>query len=169
MTEFFAGQFQECRRIGRIRQSLMDIGAEKTIAGQSKKVCIQRYSANGVSAAADQHRIVGNRDPEVGGKGDEFFCPSGMKTICKDNCFPGIQRAFLTRRPKGGIGTSLRFVCAEITVLSGIGAAFKTGENLHIGKLSLDGGELHVSGRIDSVAYEDDVQPQGGLFARLFG
>ena len=44
-----------------------------------------------------------------------------------------------------------------------------TGEDLHIGKLSLDGGELHVDGRIDSVSYEDGGQERGGLFHRLFG
>lgn len=41
--------------------------------------------------------------------------------------------------------------------------------NLHIDKLSLDGGELHVDGRIDSVAYEDEGQGRSGFFSRLFG
>ena len=36
-------------------------------------------------------------------------------------------------------------------------------------KLSLDGGELHVDGRIDSVTYEDEGRSQGGFFSRLFG
>ena len=44
-----------------------------------------------------------------------------------------------------------------------------TGEDLHIGKLSLDGGELHVDGRIDSVAYEEGGREQGGFLRRLFG
>ena len=44
-----------------------------------------------------------------------------------------------------------------------------SGEDLHIGKLSLDGGELHVDGRIDSVTYEDEGQNRGGFFSRLFG
>ena len=34
-----------------------------------------------------------------------------------------------------------------------LGTLVITGEDLHIGKLSLDGGELHVDGRIDSVSY----------------
>ena len=42
-------------------------------------------------------------------------------------------------------------------------------ESLHIGKLSLDGGELHVDGRIDSLLYEDADRPSGGLLSRLFG
>ena len=36
-------------------------------------------------------------------------------------------------------------------------------------KLSLDGGELHVDGRIDSVAYEEGGREQGGFLRRLFG
>ena len=44
-----------------------------------------------------------------------------------------------------------------------------TGEDLHIGKLSLDGGELHVDGRIDSVTYEEGGREQGGFLRRLFG
>ena len=44
-----------------------------------------------------------------------------------------------------------------------------TAESLHIGKLSLDGGELHVDGRIDSLLYEDTDRPSGGLLSRLFG
>lgn len=44
------------------------------------------------------------------------------------------------------------------------------GEDLHIGKLSLDGGELHVDGRVDSLAYEDGGRESGGGFLRrLFG
>ena len=49
------------------------------------------------------------------------------------------------------------------------GTLIVTGENLHIGKLSLDGGELHVDGRIDAVSYEDNTGDQGGFFRRLFG
>lgn len=40
------------------------------------------------------------------------------------------------------------------------------GQELHIEKLSLDGGDLKVEGSIDSISYEE--QPvRGGLFARL--
>ena len=41
------------------------------------------------------------------------------------------------------------------------------GENLHIEKLSLDGGDLHVEGSVDSLTYEDDTREKGGFFARL--
>ena len=49
------------------------------------------------------------------------------------------------------------------------GVLIITGSNLHIGKLSLEGGELHVDGQIDSLAYEDDRRQGGGFFSRLFG
>ena len=43
------------------------------------------------------------------------------------------------------------------------------GEDLHIEKLSLDGGDLKVEGTIDSLTYEDSGRDRaGGLFARLF-
>ena len=48
------------------------------------------------------------------------------------------------------------------------GTLVVTGEGLHIGKLSLDGGELHVDGRIDGVNYEEDQPVSRGLFSRLF-
>ena len=41
------------------------------------------------------------------------------------------------------------------------------GENLHIEKLSLDGGDLKVDGDIDSVSYEEESGGRGGFFSRL--
>lgn len=53
---------------------------------------------------------------------------------------------------------------------TGAGVLVVSGESLHIGKLSLDGGELHVDGRIDALTYEDAPEVRGGgLFSRLFG
>ena len=62
-----------------------------------------------------------------------------------------------------------RFDETEIVMNTAEGVLVVTGENLHIGKLSLDGGELHVDGRIDSLAYEDTPAGRGGLLSRLFG
>ena len=42
------------------------------------------------------------------------------------------------------------------------------GEELHIEKLSLDGGDLRVEGMVDSLTYEDDGGVRGGFLARLF-
>ena len=49
------------------------------------------------------------------------------------------------------------------------GTLIITGEELHIGKLSLDGGEMQVDGRIDAVTYEDTEVRQGSFLSRLFG
>ena len=62
-----------------------------------------------------------------------------------------------------------RFDENEIVMTTGEGALVVTGDNLHIGKLSIDGGELHVDGRIDSVAFEDVSAGRGGFLSRLLG
>ena len=68
-----------------------------------------------------------------------------------------------------GVEDVERFDDQCIVLRTGAGTLVVTGEGLHIGKLSLDGGELHVDGRIDSINYEEE-QPSrgGGLFSRLF-
>ena len=43
------------------------------------------------------------------------------------------------------------------------------GEGLHIEKLSLDGGDLKVEGRVNALLYGEENRTGGGLFARLFG
>ena len=50
-----------------------------------------------------------------------------------------------------------------------VGTLVITGEELHIGKLSLDGGELHVDGHMDGITYEERPMERGGLLSRLFG
>ena len=62
-----------------------------------------------------------------------------------------------------------RFDETGIVMSTSAGTLVVTGEDRHIGKLSLDGGELHVDGRIDSVSYEDEGRSRGGFFSRLFG
>ena len=41
------------------------------------------------------------------------------------------------------------------------GTLIVTGEGLHIGKLSLDGGELQVDGRVEALTYEEQQAPRG--------
>ena len=43
------------------------------------------------------------------------------------------------------------------------------GEDLHIEKLSLDGGDLKVEGTVESLTYEEDRRGRGGFFSRLLG
>ena len=42
------------------------------------------------------------------------------------------------------------------------------GSGLHLQMLSLDGGQVSVDGRVESMSYEEPA-PAGGFFARLFG
>lgn len=68
-----------------------------------------------------------------------------------------------------GVEDVERFDENEIVMSTTVGTLIVSGENLHIGKLSLDGGELQVDGRINSISYEEQAQAQGGLMHRLFG
>ena len=68
-----------------------------------------------------------------------------------------------------GVEDVERFDETGIVMSTSAGTLVITGEDLHIGKLSLDGGELHVDGRIDSVTYEDDAQGRRGFLSRLLG
>ncbi len=68
-----------------------------------------------------------------------------------------------------GVENVERFDETGIVMSTTAGVLVVTGEDLHIGKLSLDGGELHVDGRIDSISYEEPLQGKGGLLHRLFG
>lgn len=67
-----------------------------------------------------------------------------------------------------GVDDVERFDENEVTLQTSAGTLVITGENLHIGKLSLDGGEVHVDGSIESLLYEDAPRARG-LFSRLFG
>ena len=68
-----------------------------------------------------------------------------------------------------GVEDVERFDETTIVLSTSKGAMVVSGENLHIGKLSLDGGELHVDGQIDSLQYEEQGAGRGGLLSRLFG
>ena len=68
-----------------------------------------------------------------------------------------------------GVEDVERFDETGIIMSTSAGTLVITGEDLHIGKLSLDGGELHVDGRIDSLSYEDQGPGRGGFLGRLFG
>ena len=54
-----------------------------------------------------------------------------------------------------GVEDVERFDDQCIVLRTGAGVLVVSGESLHIGKLSLDGGELHVDGRIDALTYEE--------------
>ena len=56
-----------------------------------------------------------------------------------------------------------RFDETGIVMTTNAGTLIVTGSGLHIGQLSLEGGELHVDGRID------ERGERSGWLARLFG
>lgn len=68
-----------------------------------------------------------------------------------------------------GVEDVERFDETGIVMSTSAGLLVVTGENLHIGKLSLDGGELFVDGQIDTMGYEEPVVKGGGIFRRLLG
>ena len=66
-----------------------------------------------------------------------------------------------------GVEDVERFDENTIVLSTSRGAMVVAGENLHIEKLSLDGGDLKVDGDIDSVSYEEESGGRGGFFSRL--
>lgn len=68
-----------------------------------------------------------------------------------------------------GVEDVERFDETGIVMTTAAGVLTVTGENLHIGQLSLDGGELHVDGRVDAITYEEGDEGRGGFLRRLFG
>ena len=68
-----------------------------------------------------------------------------------------------------GVEDVERFDENTIVMSTTAGTLVISGENLHIGKLSLDGGELHVDGQVDSLSHEDPGYSRGGFLSRLFG
>lgn len=55
-----------------------------------------------------------------------------------------------------------------IVMYTSKGTLVVRGEELHIEKLSLDGGDLKVEGAIDALTYEDGGRERGGFLSRLF-
>ena len=64
-----------------------------------------------------------------------------------------------------GVEDVERFDESTIVMATCAGTMVISGEGLHIGKLSLDGGEMHVDGRIDAVSYEDAPAAGGSPMA----
>ena len=55
-----------------------------------------------------------------------------------------------------------------IVVHTAKGMLLIQGSDLHIEKLSLDGGDLAVEGMVRSLRYEEETREKGGLLSRLF-
>ncbi len=68
-----------------------------------------------------------------------------------------------------GVEEVERFDETLIALHTAAGYLLIRGEDLHIEKLNLEGGELSVTGLIESLCYEDKQPKAGGFFGRLFG
>ena len=55
----------------------------------------------------------------------------------------------------------------EVIMYTSQGMLTVSGSDLRIDRLTLDGGELGIEGRISGMKYED-VREKGGVFSRLF-
>ena len=83
----------------------------------------------------------------------------------------GVHHVILEGRESlsvSGVEEVERFDESEILMRTCKGLLAVRGEDLHIEKLSLDGGDLKVEGVVDSLTYEDDPGERGGFFSRLF-
>lgn len=92
--------------------------------------------------------------------------------MTNDFSSPGGHRLELTDRSHltvSGVEDVERFDESGVVMTTAAGTLIVTGEDLHIGKLSLEGGELYVDGRIDALTYEDAPDRRGGFLSRLLG
>ena len=92
--------------------------------------------------------------------------------MMKDLNMAAVHRLELTGREHllvSGVEDVERFDETGIVMSTSAGVLVVTGENLHIGRLSLEGGELHVDGRIDAVTYEEETALRSGFLSRIFG
>lgn len=56
----------------------------------------------------------------------------------------------------------------QIVMRTAQGSLIVRGSNLHIGKLTLDSGEVAIDGLVNELCYEENA-PSGGFWSRLFG
>ena len=84
----------------------------------------------------------------------------------------GTHRVVLEDREQAvisGVEEVARFDENEILLTTVEGGLELRGEELHIEALSLEGGELHVRGRIQALVYDAEPEVRGGLLRRLLG
>ena len=55
-----------------------------------------------------------------------------------------------------------------VAVFTDVGELVVRGNNLHIGKIDVDSGELALDGDIDSLEYTDNITSRGSFLSRLF-
>ena len=68
-----------------------------------------------------------------------------------------------------GVEEVARFDEETIVLTTSLGELEIQGEGLHIEKLSLEGGELHVDGTVTALIYETASREEPGFLRRLLG
>ena len=68
-----------------------------------------------------------------------------------------------------GLEEVARFDEETIILTTSMGELEIQGEGLHIEKLSLEGGELHVDGTVTALIYETASREEAGFLRRLLG
>lgn len=66
-----------------------------------------------------------------------------------------------------GVNEVINFDENQVMISTTMGTLVIRGSSLHVDQLSLDSGELRLTGRIDLVEYDDNVT-SGGFLRRLF-
>ena len=82
------------------------------------------------------------------------------------------HRLILEQRERlviSGVEEVARFDEETIVLTTSLGELEIQGEGLHIEKLSLEGGELHVDGSVSALIYETSPRNEPGLLRRLLG
>jgi len=57
----------------------------------------------------------------------------------------------------------------EIILCTSLGKLFIEGQELHMERLTLDSGDVAVTGTVNSVKYEDAPKAKSGILSKLFG
>ena len=68
-----------------------------------------------------------------------------------------------------GVEEVARFDEETIVLTTAMGELEIQGEGLHIEKLSLEGGELHVDGMVSALIYASETREEPGFLRRLLG
>lgn len=77
----------------------------------------------------------------------------------------------MDRRAKlsvSGVTDVASFNEQEVVTETSMGTLIIRGEGLHMEKLSVDSGDVMITGRVDSLEYEDSAPTSEGFFSRLF-
>lgn len=67
-----------------------------------------------------------------------------------------------------GVSDVVNFDENQVVISTTLGTLTIRGTGLHVDQLSLDTGDLKLTGLVDSLEYDDSVVHGGGFFRRLF-